>query len=141
MPDGNRRPAAVSMRKYLLLLVSGVVVGSTSMKWLPIFAALALGGCATAGSSPSSSVIDGIDVWRGGTPPQRYQVLDTVQRVGPDSSATFEQEEEEIAQEAKTRGADGIIVLNTVMVVSRMDLALDRPILAPKVQAELIKYQ
>jgi hypothetical protein len=111
------------------------------MKRLPILAAFALAGCATGVSVPTKSVIDGIDVWKGGNPSQPYTVMDTVQSVGPDNSATYAQEEEEIAQQAKKRGADGIIVVNTVMVVSRMDLALDRPLMAPKVQAELIKYQ
>jgi hypothetical protein len=115
------------------------------MKRLLILGALALAGCASSPNMVSlgepSGAIGGIDVWSGGTPGRAYQVIGKVQRVGSDGSATYEQEEELIAQDAKAKGADGMIVLNTVMVVSRMDLATNRPILAPKVEAELIKYQ
>ena len=115
------------------------------MKRFLVLGALALAGCAwspsTGGSGQLSSTIDGIDVWTGGNPSRPYQVMDTVQRVGPDSSATYGQEEELIAADAKERGADGMVVLSTVMVVSRMDMTMDRPVMAPKVQAEVIKYQ
>jgi hypothetical protein len=141
MPDGMGRGVVVSMRNYLLLAGGGSLFAGMIMKRLPILAVLALAGCATAVSVPTKYVVDGIDVWKGGNPSQPYTVMDTVQSVGPDTSATYEQEEQQIAQEAKERGADGIIVLNTVMVISRQDVALDRPIMAPKVQAELIKYQ
>lgn len=132
---------AVSMRNYLLLPGGGSLFAGMIMKRLPILAVLALAGCATASSGPTKSVVDGIDVWKGGNPSQPYTVMNTVQSVGPDTSATYEQEEQKIAQEAKKRGADGIIVLNRVMVVSRMDVVMGRPVMAPKVQAELIKYQ
>jgi hypothetical protein len=141
MPDGKGPGAAVSMRNCLLLPGGGWLVAVMIMKSLPILAVLALAGCATAGSGPAMSVVDGIDVWKGGTPSRPYTVMDTVQGEGPDNSATYEQEEELIAQEAKERGADGIIVLNTLMVVSRQDVTLGRPIMAPKVEAELIRYQ
>ena len=108
---------------------------------------LALAGCAStpdgtpSGQVGTSSVINGIDVWDGGIPSRPYQVIATVYREGSDNSATYRDEEDLIASEARQRGADAVIVLNTVMVVSRVSLADGRPLLAPKVSAELIKYQ
>lgn len=108
--------------------------------------ALALAGCAsspsdTGAQTGTSSTINGVEVWTGGVPSRPYTVLDKIQRVGADNSATYEEEEAFIADEARRRGADAIIVIDTVMAVSRMDLALSRPITAPKVNAELIKYR
>ena len=115
-----------------------------AMKHSLLLAALLFAGCASA-PAPSNgepgAVIDGIDVWTGGPPSRPYQVIDTVQSVGPDNSATYADEESIIAGEARERGADAIVVLNTVMVISRQDAILDRPIMAPKVEAEIIKYQ
>ncbi len=82
-----------------------------------------------------------MEVWKGGGPGRPYRVIGNVQRQGADQTASLRQEEEAIAAEAAQRGADGVIVLDEVMVVSRMDLADGRPILAPKVDAELIKYE
>jgi hypothetical protein len=111
---------------------------------LPVL--LALAGCAsTPGAHPgqvgTSSVINGVEVWKGGPPSRPYQVIANVNREAPDSSTTYEQEEDSIASEARERGADAVIVVDTVMAVSRMDPFSDRPIMAPKVAAELIKYQ
>ena len=38
-------------------------------------------------------------------------------------------------------GADGAIIVDTVMVPSRISLVDSRPVMAPKVDAQLIKYQ
>jgi hypothetical protein len=115
------------------------------MKRILIVGVFVIAGCASSPTPATlaepSAAIDGIDVWAGGTPARPYQVMDTVQKLGPDESATYEQEEELIAEDAKQRGADGIIVLSTVMVPSRQDLFTSRPLLAPKVEAEVIKYQ
>jgi hypothetical protein len=108
---------------------------------------LALAGCASApGGSPSaqagtSSVINGVEVWQNGTPSRPYQVIATIQKEGADNSATYLDEEKFIAHDASQQGADAVIVLDTVMVVSRMSLMDGRAIMAPKVDAELIKYQ
>ncbi len=106
---------------------------------LLILATIVLAGCA-APSGATNSTINGIDIWRNGTPSQPYHVIATVQRVAADSSTNYNQQIADIAAEARQRGADGVIVLNTVMVVSRMDLTMGRAIMAPKVTAELIKY-
>jgi len=108
---------------------------------------LALAGCASIpdGATPGKvgirSVINGIDVWTGGEPARPYRVIVNTGREGADSSVTYRQQEESIAEEASQRGADAVIVLNTIMVVSRMDQVMGRTIMGPKVQAELIKYQ
>lgn len=85
-------------------------------------------------------MINGVEVWRGGAPSRPYRVIATVQRVGADNSATYRDEENLIAGDARQRGADAVILLDAVMVVSRMNLVNGRPILAPKVDAQLIKY-
>jgi len=107
---------------------------------------LALAGCAsTPGGGLStqpgtSSLINGVETWQGGPPSRPYQVIGNVQRMGADSTATFRQEEELIADEASQRGADAIIIENEVMVVTRVDPTTGHSIMGPKVQAELIKY-
>jgi hypothetical protein len=107
-------------------------------------ALLALAGCATAPTSASpngsSTTIDGIDLWNG-TPPRPYRVISTVSHEGPDLSATYADEEALIAQDAQKAGADGAIIVDTVMVPSRISLVDSRPVMAPKVDAQLIKYQ
>ena len=86
-------------------------------------------------------MVNGIEVWEAGPPPRPYRVIGASERQGADPSASYRQEEEDIAGEARQRGADAVILQRPVMVVIRMDLADGRPILAPKVEAELIKYQ
>jgi hypothetical protein len=106
--------------------------------------ALALAGCGAITSGPqggSVSTVDGIEVWRGGGPARPYQVIDTIRRVGPDNSATYATEERAVIRSASQRGADAAIILDEVMVVSRASPIDSRPIMAPKVDAELIKYQ
>jgi hypothetical protein len=117
-----------------------------SIKNFWILSALALAGCASApelhsGGPGTSEVVNGMELWKGGPPPRPYGVITTVQRAGADQTASFADEEKGIAADAAQRGADAVIVLDEVMVVSRMDLADSRPILAPKVDAELIKYR
>jgi hypothetical protein len=108
---------------------------------------LALAGCAStpdgtsSGQAGTSSVINGVEVWEGGAPSRPYRVIATVTREGSDNSATYRDEEDLIASEARQRGADAVIVVDTVMVVSRMNLANGRALMAPKVDAELIQYQ
>jgi hypothetical protein len=112
------------------------------MKIAILFPLLALAGCALAPSTPGvTSAGNSIDIWKNGPPTRPYQVIATVQREGADNSATYAQEESLLAFDAKNRGADAIIILNTVMVPSRMDITDSRPIMAPKVEAELIKYE
>jgi hypothetical protein len=105
---------------------------------------LALAGCASAPTGPStpgtSTAINGIDIWTG-EPSRPYHVISTVSHEGPDNSATYALEEQFVADDAQKAGADGAIILDTVMVVSRFDIADGRPVLAPKVDAQLIKYQ
>jgi hypothetical protein len=112
-------------------------------KLLIPLAILALAGCASTGahSGAASTIIDGVEVWTGGPPPRPYHVIATVAREAADSSSDFADLERSIAYEARSRGADAVIVLDTVMVISRMDLVGGRPIMAPKVGAELIKYE
>ena len=114
-----------------------------TIKNLSLLIALALAGCATnpgAHQVGTSSVINGVEVWTGGPPSRPYQVIATVQRLAADSSTSFLQQEGSIADEAVARGADSVIVLDAVMVVSRMSLVDARPIMAPKVDAQLIKW-
>ena len=103
--------------------------------------ALALAACASSPGPAQSSTINGIDLWQGGLPTRPYQVIATVSRQGADGSATYAEEEQLLAADAHARGADAVIILDTVMVVSRLDVTDGRPIMAPKVDAQLIKYQ
>jgi hypothetical protein len=107
-------------------------------------ALLALAGCATAPTSPTpnggSTAIDGIDMWDG-APARPYHVISTISHEGPDMSATYADEEALIAQDAQKAGADGAIIIDKVMVPSRISLVDSRPVMAPKVDAQLIKYQ
>jgi hypothetical protein len=117
-----------------------------TIKNLWISFALALAGCASMpgphpGGVGTSEEVNGIEVWKGGPPARPFKVMATVQRQGADQTATFRDEEAAIAADAAQRGADAVIVLNEVMVPSRMNLADSRPILGPKVEAELIKYE
>ena len=79
--------------------------------------------------------------WKGGPPPQPYRVITNVNWEGADSSVNYRQEEETIAEEAKEQGADAVIVVDEVMTASRLDAVGGRPIMAPKVATQLIKYQ
>jgi hypothetical protein len=106
-----------------------------------LLVALALAGCAAGPQQASRTVMSGVDVWTSGAPSQPYDVMATVQRVGPDSSVTYAQLEASIADEASQRGADGVIIVSQVMVPSRTSLFTARQIMAPKVVAELIKYR
>jgi PBP1b-binding outer membrane lipoprotein LpoB len=113
------------------------------MKQLSILlAALVLAGCAAtqSGTGPTSS-IDGVDIYRNSTPTRSYNVMATVARQGADSSSSYDDEIQLIAQDAKARGADAVIVQTTVMVPSRMRLLTNTAVMAPKVIAELIQYQ
>jgi hypothetical protein len=106
---------------------------------------LALTGCTSTPGGPqngtgTSEVIDGVEMWKGGPPSRPYQVIATLRKQGPDSSSSFADEENAVASEARLRGADGVIVLDAVMVVSRMNPVDGRAVMAPKVDAELIKY-
>jgi hypothetical protein len=108
---------------------------------------LALAGCAsTPGGTDStqagtSSVINGVEVWKGGVPSRPYRVIATVSREAADGSTSFADQEISIAREASQRGADAVIVQYAVMAVSRIDPNTGRSIMAPKVAAELIQYQ
>ena len=109
---------------------------------------LAIGGCAStpggpgpAGTVGASSMIHGVEFWNGGPPARPYEVIDTVSQEGADNSATYADEERLIADEARNRGADAVIVLNSVMVTSRRSVIDGRDVLAPKVEAELVKYK
>jgi hypothetical protein len=64
-----------------------------------------------------------------------------VNREAADGSTTYGEQEESIATEARQRGADAVIVQDAVMAVSRVDVISGRPIMAPEVAAQLIKYQ
>jgi hypothetical protein len=100
---------------------------------------LALAGCAS-GPANSGAAMNGVDVWRNGPPSRPYRVLGNLGREADDTSATYRDEEGSITREAAKRGADAVIILNEVMTVSRID-AFGRPVMAPKVAAQLIKYQ
>jgi len=121
------------------------------MKNLPILflvvSVLAIAACSSvpgvgiSGNATGNTVIDGIEVWRPGPPPRPYRVIALTGREGPDNSVSYYDEEVSIAREARQRGADAVIIVNAVMAVSRMDMVGGHPILAPKVSAELIKYE
>lgn len=70
---------------------------------------LALAGCASApggahsGQAGTRSVINGVEMWKGGPPPRPYRVIATVERQGADESATYRQEESLIADDARQR--------------------------------------
>jgi hypothetical protein len=107
---------------------------------------LALAGCTSTptghpGGAGPGEVINGVEVWKEGHPARPYQVIATVEKQGADSSASYGDEEGLIAADARRLGADGVIVLNAVMVISRMNVVDGRPVMAPKVTAELIKYE
>jgi hypothetical protein len=107
-------------------------------------ATLALAGCTfPATETPpagASTSIGGVDIWH--SPPSRpYQVISTVAHEGPDDSASYADEEALVAQDAQKAGADGAVILYEVKAVSRMDISDGREIMAPKVAAQLIKYQ
>jgi hypothetical protein len=108
---------------------------------IPVAAALAvlavLPGCATAPTSQYTEV-DGVGIWKGAAPSQPYTVIDTVRRDGPDTSVTYADLERSIVDEAKRRGATGVIIQSEVMAVSQTSLLTGRQIMAPKVTAELI---
>jgi hypothetical protein len=112
-----------------------------------LIVALALAACASApdgghsGKSGTSSSINGVEVWKDGPPSRPYRVIANTGREAADNSSSYADEERSIAQEARQRGADAVIILNAVMVVSRIDETGGRPIFAPKVAAELIKYE
>lgn len=122
--------AAVNSLGYGAMQLAGIVV-------------LALAGCTTPDGNQqvgTCEVIDGVDVWKG--PPGRpYVVIADVNRDAADSSTSFRDEEASIADEARQRHADAVIVVDAVMAVSRIDLASGRPVMAPKVASELIRYQ
>ena len=105
-----------------------------------------LAGCTSTTDETHSvpgtvSTVSGIDIWKDGAPSRPYLVIDTVEKQAADSSANFAQEEQLLAADAKERGADAMIIVNEVMVPSRMSIVDGRLLLAPKVTAELIKYQ
>ena len=104
---------------------------------------LTLAGCASVpiGQTGASSTINGVELWKGGPPARPYRVLATISRQGPDTSATYHDEENAVAAAAHEQNADAAIILNEVMTVSRLDITDSRPLLAPKVEAELIRYQ
>jgi ABC-type glycerol-3-phosphate transport system substrate-binding protein len=108
---------------------------------------LLLAGCATSPNGPNSApaaastVINGVEFWTEGAPSRPYQVIATISKQGADNSATVRDEENLIADDATQRGADAVIVLDTVMVVARNSVIDSRPVMAPKVDAQLIKYQ
>ena len=114
------------------------------MRYLPfLLISLAISGCSSTPGGmreATSSQIGGVEVWKGGTPPRPYHVIATIHRVGADQSASYAQEEESIAGDATSQGADAVIILDEVMAVSRLSDIDGRPITAPKIDAELIKY-
>lgn len=106
---------------------------------LAVISLLALAGCA-AGPAISGAAMNGVDVWRNGPPQRPYRLIGNIGREADDASTTFRDEEDSITREAAKRGADAVIILNEVMTVSRID-PFGRPVMAPKVAAQLIKYQ
>jgi len=116
-------------------------------KIIILLGVLAWAGCATSspdgthsGPVGTRSVIGGVEFWKGGPPPRAYRVLTPTASQGADTSATYRGQEGFIATDARRRGADAVIVLNEIMVVSRMDVITGHQILAPRVSAQLIKY-
>jgi hypothetical protein len=117
-----------------------------TIKILFLAAVLALAGCASytgsdQGRVGTREVIDGVDFWKGGPPPRPYQVITNVNWEGADSSTSYRQEEETIAGQARRQGADAVIVVDEVMTASRLDAVGGRPIMAPKVATQLIRYR
>ena len=112
-----------------------------------VFVILTLAGCefAQEGVHPrqvgASTIINGVEVWTGGGPGRPYRIIATVQKQGADNSSTYLDQEAFIASDAAKRGADAVVVLDSTRVVSRTDVVTGRPIMAPKVEAQLIKYQ
>jgi hypothetical protein len=106
-----------------------------------LLVSLALTACTTVPQTANSAVMHGVEVWTNGVPSRPYTVIDTISGVGPDQSVTFAQEEALLAQEARKRGADAMIVTTKVQVIIRQDPVLGRPLMAPKVIAEIVKYQ
>ncbi len=112
-------------------------------KFALLLAALVFAGCASppSGGGPTYSVINGVDVWKGGPPPRPYNVVKNVNWQGADGSVNFAQQEQSLASQASDEGADAVVVTSEVMAVGRYNLANGAPIMSPKVAAELVKYQ
>lgn len=116
------------------------------MKGLAILFALALAGCASGPAEPpktgSVRVIDGVEVWEHGVPSRAYHVVGTVRQVAANNSTSSNDQIASVVQTARHRKADGVIVLDAVQVVSRVGYGMSsRSIMAPKIEAQLIRYQ
>jgi hypothetical protein len=111
------------------------------MRFLVLIAVMAMAGCASAPNGAAShSTVNGMEVWNGAKPDRPYHVFATVYRTGPDTSVNYADEVRSICAEATTRGADAVIVTTEVMTVTKLSEFTGRQIMAPKVEAELIKY-
>jgi hypothetical protein len=108
---------------------------------------LLLGACASStpenmsGAPGERTSMSGVDFWTGGPPDRPYQVISTTSRSGADGSASYEDEKALLAADATEKGADAVIVLDQVMTVARLNQEGGSLIMAPKVDAQLIKYK
>jgi hypothetical protein len=105
-----------------------------------LLAVLALAGCAAAPDATQNTNVSGVDVWTNGAPSRPYHVIAEVSSQGATNSASFSDQINSIAMQATKRGADGVIVLHKLMIQAGIDPILGRPVMVPKVIADLIKY-
>ncbi|MGA3171141.1 MAG: hypothetical protein ABSE62_09010 [Chthoniobacteraceae bacterium] len=110
-------------------------------KFAGLLAVLVLAGCAAAPEATENTNVSGVDVWTNGAPSRPYHVIAEVSSQGGTNSASFSDEINSIALQAAGRDADGVIVLHKLMIQVGVDPILGRPVMVPKVIAELIKYE
>jgi hypothetical protein len=115
----------------------------TKLLTIPV-ALFVLAGCSSLppASSTGSHASSSVEIWRGDNRPSRaYRVIGAISRQGADNSATYQQEEALLQDDAAKRGADGMIIQDESMVMGRLDAITGRPVFAPHVDAQLIKFQ
>jgi hypothetical protein len=115
----------------------------TKLLAIPV-ALFVLAGCSSLPSAGStgSQASSGVEIWRGDNRPSRaYRVIGSMSRQGADNSATYQLEEALLLDDAAKQGADGIIIQDESMVMGRIDAITGRPMSAPHVDAQLIKFQ
>jgi hypothetical protein len=101
----------------------------TDMQRLPPFfliVSLLVGACSTTstdfqawqgknrvvqGQGGTKKVVDGIDIWTYGEPPQRFQILGIIQDERPGRRRSMADRNEEIVQKAREHGGDGVIMI------------------------------